>query len=595
MAREYKYKPLTEPDSIRLIELQPSSDPVAAIQCSLVHTRLSSEDIRDLFTHYTALSYVWGCSDKVETIWVDQAALKITASLSAALHDLRDTRNSFFLWADGICINQNDDDEKGFQVRLMGRIYEEATNTIIYLGPAGAESHECQYLRTVKQGHLASNRQLLSILSKVWFTRVWVFQELVFAANPWVQCGKARARWPTVYKTLLGVDTGLLDEDRKQSHKVITQMHQAWDNQQSSPKVTKLQDKHVPLQIGGAIVGNSMLELVKARRGLGVTDPRDMIFAHVGFALDSGHENLKVDYSKTTQEVYVDFALFVIEKHGWGTLLENVEFPESQPRLNGLPEWVPDWTVPFSTHLFPKRNASVQIDMVLSDPKTVYISRFDTIESVSLELQLGQLPPEIYQDFESWLSVLDIESSESYIHGTKEDLVKLSRQLSETYQIWKTAVGEEIFQPLRRHFRSSDVSLSPDKSGSCTRHRHCHTLEYSVELFLALAFRTDPKVDFLKGRALALTKNKQLALVPVASQEGDVIVPLPFGKGKLFRGPYKTFVFRPLGPLFYEDDKNNTDRRQLPKMKCGFVGGCFRPAMNGSLLADRTNEFIVLL
>jgi len=112
MAQEYRYKPLTEPDSIRLIELQPSSDPAAAIQCSLVHATLSSEDLRDLFTHYTALSYVWGCPNKVEMIWVAEAALKITASLSAALHDLRGEKNSFLLWADGICINQEDDEEK---------------------------------------------------------------------------------------------------------------------------------------------------------------------------------------------------------------------------------------------------------------------------------------------------------------------------------------------------------------------------------------------------------------------------------------------------------------------------------------------------
>ncbi|PMD30442.1 HET-domain-containing protein, partial [Hyaloscypha variabilis F] len=339
----YKYKPLTELDSIRLIKIHPSSNPVAAIQCSLVHTKLSSEDNHDLFTHYTALSYVWGSPDKVETIWVDEAALKITASLSVALHDLRDAQHSFLLWADGICINQNDDDEKVFQVCLMGRIYEEATNTVIYLGPAGAESHECQYLSTVRQGNPPSDGQLLSILSKEWFTRVWVFQELVFATNPWVQCGKARARWATVYKTLLDVDTSLLDENQRQRYKIVKEMHQAWDNQQSSPRATKLQDKRVSLGNKDRTAGNSMLELVKARRGLGVTDPRDMIFAHVGFASDSEHENLKVDYSKTTQEVYVDFALFVMEKHGWGTLLENVDYPKSQPRLKGLPEWVPDW------------------------------------------------------------------------------------------------------------------------------------------------------------------------------------------------------------------------------------------------------------
>jgi hypothetical protein len=39
---------------------------------------------------------------------------------------------------------------------------------------------------------------LFSICQKEWFARVWVFQELVFAPNPWVQWGRARSKWATV-------------------------------------------------------------------------------------------------------------------------------------------------------------------------------------------------------------------------------------------------------------------------------------------------------------------------------------------------------------------------------------------------------------
>ncbi|KAE9372574.1 hypothetical protein N431DRAFT_340076, partial [Stipitochalara longipes BDJ] len=343
MAQEYQYKPLKEPDSIRLIELQPSSDSAAAIRCSLVHTTLSSEDLQDLLTHYTALSYVWGCPDKVETIWVDNIALKITASLSAALHDLRDEKNSFLLWADGICINQVDNEGKGAQVRLMGRIYGEATNTIIYLGPAGAESHECQCLRNVRQGHPPSDVQLLSILGKEWFTRVWVFQELVFAVNPWVQCGKARVRWKTVSKALRNMNADSLDAIQKKRFEIISRMYRAWENHQSAQRPTTLQDADMPKQSERQTSQNSMLKLVTDRRALGVSDPRDMVFAHIGFATDGENGDLKVDYSKTTEQVYLDFALFIKKKHGWGNLLECVGDRNIPSYVKDLPSWVPDW------------------------------------------------------------------------------------------------------------------------------------------------------------------------------------------------------------------------------------------------------------
>jgi hypothetical protein len=102
-----------------------------------------------------------------------------------ALRDLRDETRSFLLWTDGICINQNNDKEKGVQVQLMGRIYVEASNTIIYLGPADRDGKENRYLLSIRRGDgLPDPDALCSIFQKEWFKRVWVFQELIFPTNP---------------------------------------------------------------------------------------------------------------------------------------------------------------------------------------------------------------------------------------------------------------------------------------------------------------------------------------------------------------------------------------------------------------------------
>jgi hypothetical protein len=203
MPSNYEYRPINELDGIRLLELHPARDFSAPIHCSLMHQSLSLCDNQDIFGHYITLSYVWGCPDKIKTIFVDRMSLKITANLFSALHDLRDGTRSLLLWADGICINQNDDDEKAMQIRIMGRIYAGAFHTIIYLGPAVVRCSESKCLDAINAGEhqSVSHVDLLSdsVLKNPWFTRVWVFQELVFSASPWVQIGTTRARWDIFY------------------------------------------------------------------------------------------------------------------------------------------------------------------------------------------------------------------------------------------------------------------------------------------------------------------------------------------------------------------------------------------------------------
>jgi hypothetical protein len=105
---------LTDHDGIRLIVLHPSRDKAATVQCKIIHTapRLA----QDIYDPYTALSYVWGDSNNRTTISVDGHPLQVTRSLECALRHLRDERGTLDVWADGVCINQKDDAEKGKQV-----------------------------------------------------------------------------------------------------------------------------------------------------------------------------------------------------------------------------------------------------------------------------------------------------------------------------------------------------------------------------------------------------------------------------------------------------------------------------------------------
>lgn len=175
----FSYQPLTENDSIRLIQIQPSLLESTDVCCNIIHTTLSQCE-HEILDHYTALSYVWGDPTDLKTIWVDDSPVSVTASLCSALRGLRDATRVLRLWADALCINQGDNEEKGEQIAKIGRIYATANHTVIYLGPGGPQ---LQFLREVPMSdkkassipkmHATNATELVEfVLSNPWFTRV---------------------------------------------------------------------------------------------------------------------------------------------------------------------------------------------------------------------------------------------------------------------------------------------------------------------------------------------------------------------------------------------------------------------------------------
>jgi hypothetical protein len=86
----------------------------------------------DHVPHYAAVSYVWGDPKSSGSIIIDGHSHQVTRNLLDALEkinaildtnaEMRST-GPIMLWADQVCINQSDNDERGSQVSMMGSIY----------------------------------------------------------------------------------------------------------------------------------------------------------------------------------------------------------------------------------------------------------------------------------------------------------------------------------------------------------------------------------------------------------------------------------------------------------------------------------------
>ncbi|KAK6856635.1 hypothetical protein PG995_006822 [Apiospora arundinis] len=121
------YRPLDrQRPEIRVLELmEPSTT------SSMIHGRLRTVTLQPGLS-FTALSYMWGDPASNEEIILNGEPFRITKSLANTLRWVKHHWQQYFpgrdgsefrLWADAVCINQEDDVEKSFQVPLMGGIF----------------------------------------------------------------------------------------------------------------------------------------------------------------------------------------------------------------------------------------------------------------------------------------------------------------------------------------------------------------------------------------------------------------------------------------------------------------------------------------
>ncbi|KAF2652952.1 hypothetical protein K491DRAFT_571194, partial [Lophiostoma macrostomum CBS 122681] len=120
---------------IRLLELLPSNHQLSKFRpaCRTFHASL------DKNPPFLALSYVWGDPNDGEVILVDERRFQVTRNLFDAMMGVRETE-SLIIWIDAICINQADNEERGWQVSLMDNIYRQASKVLAWLGPSADDS-----------------------------------------------------------------------------------------------------------------------------------------------------------------------------------------------------------------------------------------------------------------------------------------------------------------------------------------------------------------------------------------------------------------------------------------------------------------------
>ena len=221
---------LAHDETIRLLQIAPSTnlDSSVPLECSILKTRL------ELAPVYTALSYTWGNDVATASLSIDGLSFMIRPNLHSALLALRYVSLKRILWVDAICINQDDAIEKEYQVGLMRKIYQQASNVTIWLNTYDDEIGEAfAFIRQLQGSNIVADvsggafeqkiaqrpwktgntlpiqggnsrnlhvrHTFLTILTKIftqdWWSRIWVIQEVAVSQLALIRCGHTSLPW----------------------------------------------------------------------------------------------------------------------------------------------------------------------------------------------------------------------------------------------------------------------------------------------------------------------------------------------------------------------------------------------------------------
>ncbi|KAJ4413819.1 hypothetical protein N0V82_008313 [Gnomoniopsis sp. IMI 355080] len=372
----YRYTPLTNNQSIRILTLH-SGGHGDVLQGSMELMSIDEEA-----GGYEAISYVWGNAKKKRCIVCNGAELSITETLFNALTRLRCLHGPRRLWADQICINQHSLEEKAIQIPIMDVIYRRADHVLVWLGDdeSGVAKEACDLINNLaaifaserkrdgsshnscaESCHLPKSQEAWSPLRTLaelpWFTRAWVVQEVGTKAPATLFWGDSQIEWELLHSVCKALTDHhhLRKKLRIQTPKIQYMYRRFIESDRTSRHANRF---------------SFFYELHRARH-LMASDPRDKVFAMLGHysirdCSNSELRELKADYTKTVEEVYIDIAVRGLLGHEQALLtlatVQHDRLPHGTDRIelsmseyckispNNLPSWVPDWRL-YQSHI----------------------------------------------------------------------------------------------------------------------------------------------------------------------------------------------------------------------------------------------------
>ncbi|PQE14200.1 heterokaryon incompatibility protein [Rutstroemia sp. NJR-2017a BVV2] len=353
-------------NQLRLLKFLQDGNHISAV--------LETFSVEEAIPPYHALSYTWASNETgLEKPWAIQIGdrqLPVLDSLQPFVQTLR-AKNMLldgrWWWIDSICIDQTNLEERGQQVHLMESIYRRADQVIIWLGEGSSDSdialdfieflnriilennqstmenYNIEKLRRLDLNHYHPQwKALTNLLARKWWSRIWTIQEFVLSPNVTFWCGiRTVGRTALCHSILAGDQWNSVGMKETVAFKSGFNRRRVWMLYMAGKEP-------------GVETSRSLLALAAYFCFMDATDDRDRLYGLMALSTDGSL--LEVDYSLSSQEVYLGFTQAFIARH---RSLDIICYASIYSAPSGLlqPSWVPDWQ---------KRNYSPVIPLMVS-------------------------------------------------------------------------------------------------------------------------------------------------------------------------------------------------------------------------------------
>ncbi|KAJ5065955.1 heterokaryon incompatibility protein-domain-containing protein [Bipolaris maydis] len=434
---------------------------------------------------YETISYAWGDARDTEGIFVDKAKLEIPRSLATCLRHLRNASDAMILWADAICIDQKNNQEKAQQVKMMGDIFRRCTSVYIWLG---VPRHPLDQFPFGIIEHFAADKH---------------FHQL-----PGFTISGPNDTWEF--------------NDTEEFQRILSGLLPVKYNFVPNQAVTHVSNLITPPETRNV---SDMDTVLRSYRNRLCQDPRDRIYGLLGLVDRKDRAGVEPDYSLSIQEVYIQ-AMETILAHA-DCDLKCFTGSGFNSKRHQLPSWVRDFSTPLDSittnfemsrhYLYRLYDAALGTDSdlkVLSQSMLVGTGILvDEIIQVSMTLQTRDWQP-VWKVFDQWQNVMTSSWS---------DYRYMSR--SDERRFWRAMMGDAVVTADGAWNR-----LSERTNDGFEDWWTCIDKSFKAKVEPPITAQMHLLQSNIYGRAFFLTKKGYIGLGLPSTLPGDLVWVLRGGK-----------------------------------------------------------------
>ena len=359
----FNYDPLdSESYEIRVLTIFPGA-PESDMKCTMEITSLINP------ISYAALSYCWGDPAITTDILVNGTKTAVTYNLADALKHLRKL-GVRKIWADALCINQEDRQEKSLQIRNMRSIYSRAEVCYAWLGREKVDDDESSTIIGFLESLLDSGggtrlaqvphtciaiasipterpqqqngqprhescrscilehhfQGLQRILQRQYWKRRWIIQETSASYRQVILANEKSISLKKMEQAInLCQQSGYWSPDINMAYswfKMVTKFRRRYQ-------------KNVKL---------SLIHAIKLSQDFESTDQRDAVFSLLGLCHDGLDLVPMPNYVQSIETILIDLTRALIRKQGYlDFILIQGRDQKNRTSSKVLPSWVPNW------------------------------------------------------------------------------------------------------------------------------------------------------------------------------------------------------------------------------------------------------------